>query len=290
MQYIDPHIHMISRVTDDYHRMALSGCAAVTEPAFWAGFDRGSVDGFRDYFRHLTEVEPKRAALFGIRHYSWLCINAKEAENVELSRGVIAMIPEFLDKPNVLGIGEIGLNKNTRNEAVIFQEHVDLAMKTDELMLIHTPHLEDKYKGTRMIIDMLKGDRRVRPERVCIDHVEEHTVRLALDGGFWCGMTLYPTTKCTPARAADILEMVGTDRIMVNSAGDWGKSDPLAVPEFVLEMRRRGHAESVIHKVVFDNPLAFFRKCARWQDWPDEQGSGVREQGSGKKRRAGTTG
>ncbi len=264
MNYIDPHIHMISRVTDDYHRMAKCGCTAVSEPAFWAGFDRGSVEGFRDYFRHLTEVEPKRAAQFGIRHYSWLCINAKEAENVALSREVIALIPEYLHRPNVLGVGEIGLNKNTTTEATIFQEHVDLAMKTGELILIHTPHLEDKYKGTRMILDMLKGDRRVKPERVCVDHVEEHTVRLALDGGFWCGMTLYPTTKCTPQRAADIVEMVGTDRILVNSAGDWGVSDPLAVPEFILEMRRRGHPEEAVRKVVYDNPLTFFRQSKRW--------------------------
>lgn len=264
--YIDPHIHMISRVTDDYHRMARCGCVAISEPAFWAGFDRGSADGFRDYFRHLVEVEPKRAAQFGIQHYSWLCINAKEAENVSLSRDVIAMIPEFLDKPGVLGIGEIGLNKNTRNEATVFQEHVDLAMKTDELILIHTPHLEDKLKGTRMIIDMLKNDPRVKPHRVCVDHVEEHTVKFALDGGFWCGMTLYPTTKCTPSRACDILEMVGLDRIMVNSAGDWGKSDPLAVPEFILEMRRRGHPESAIKKVVFENPLEFFRQSRRWKE------------------------
>jgi predicted metal-dependent TIM-barrel fold hydrolase len=265
--FIDPHIHMISRVTDDYHRMAQCNCVALSEPAFWAGFDRGSAEGFRDYFRHLTEVEPKRAAQFGIRHYSWLCINAKEAENVRLSREVIALIPEFLNKPNVLGIGEIGLNKNTLNEATIFQEHVDLAMKHNELILIHTPHLEDKYKGTRMIIDMLRNDRRVQPARVCIDHVEEHTVKAALDGGYWCAMTLYPTTKCTPARAADIIEMVGTDRIMVNSAGDWGKSDPLAVPEFILEMRRRGHAEEVIRKLVYENPLNFWRQCSRWQEW-----------------------
>jgi predicted metal-dependent TIM-barrel fold hydrolase len=265
--YIDPHIHMISRVTDDYHRMAIAGCVAISEPAFWAGFDRGSADGFRDYFRHLTEVEPKRAAQFGIKHHSWLCINAKEAENVSLSREVIALTPEFLDKPGVLGIGEIGLNKNTRNEATVFQEHVDLAMRSNELILIHTPHLEDKYKGTRMIIDMLKNDTRVTPERVCVDHVEEHTVRHALDGGYWCAMTLYPTTKCTPARAADIIEMYGTERIMVNSAGDWGKSDPLAVPEFILEMRRRGHSEELIRKIVHDNPLSFWRQSARWQGW-----------------------
>src|SRR6266567_8214946 len=162
---------MISRVTDDYHRMAQCGCVAVSEPAFWAGFDRGTVEGFRDYFRHLTEVEPKRAAQFGIRHYSWLCINAKEAENVELSRGVIAMIPEFLDRPGVLGIGEIGLNKNTRNEATVFLEHLELAVRTDEQILIHTPHLEDKYQGTLMILDMLCDDSRINRERVLVDHV-----------------------------------------------------------------------------------------------------------------------
>ena len=70
----------------------------------------------------------------------------------------------------------------------------------------------------------------------------------------------------SPQRAADIIEMHGTDRIMVNSAGDWGKSDPLAVPEFILEMRRRGHQESIIRKIVHDNPLAFFRQSARWKE------------------------
>jgi len=267
MNYIDPHVHMISRTTDDYHRMAFAGCTAISEPAFWAGFDRGTAAGFHDYFRHLVEVEPLRAAYYNIRHYSWLCINAKEAENVSLSREVIAMIPEFLRKSNVLGIGEIGLNKNTINEATVFQEHVDLAMKTNELILIHTPHLEDKLKGTRMIVDMLKNDRRVTPARVCIDHVEEHTVRLALDNGFWCGMTLYPVSKCTPARAADIVEMYGPERIMVNSAGDWGRSDPLAVPEFILEMKRRKHSDKLIQQVVYENPLSFWRQSNNWKEW-----------------------
>jgi len=70
MNYIDPHIHMVSRTTDDYQRMAHAGCYAVSEPAFWAGFDRGSARAFHDYFRQLTEYEPKRAGLFGVKHYS----------------------------------------------------------------------------------------------------------------------------------------------------------------------------------------------------------------------------
>src|SRR5436190_22849294 len=86
MYYIDPHIHMVSRTTDDYETLAKMGCVAVSEPAFWAGYDRGSVDGFRDYFEQLMTFEPKRAGWYGIQHYTWLCINAKEAENVSLAR------------------------------------------------------------------------------------------------------------------------------------------------------------------------------------------------------------
>ena len=265
MMYIDPHIHMVSRTTDDYKRMALAGCALVSEPAFWAGFDRTGVEGFRDYFRQLTEFEPKRARLYGIEHACWLCINSKEAENVSLAREVIALIPEFLDRTGVLGIGEIGLNKNTRNEATVFLEHLDLAARTNELILVHTPHLADKLPGTRMILDMLRDDKRIAPERVCIDHVEEHTIRAALEAGHWVGMTLYPITKCTPARAADLVETFGVERVMVNSAGDWGHSDPLAVPEFMFEMARRGHEPALTRKVVIENPLAFFGQSARFE-------------------------
>ena len=268
MYYIDPHIHMVSRTTDDYETLAKMGCAGLSEPAFWAGFDRGSVESFRDYFRQLTEFEPKRAAEYGIQHYTWLCINAKEAENVSLSREVIAMIPEFLDCPNVLGIGEIGLNKNTRNEATIFLEHMELAIQHEQQILIHTPHLADKYMGTRMILDMLCDDSRIDRQRVLVDHVEEHTVKHVLDEGFWAGMTLYPITKCTPARAVDIIETYGCERLCVNSAGDWGPSKPTAVPDLVLEMRRRGHPESLIRRVVYDNPLEFFRQSQGFQFVP----------------------
>lgn len=268
MDYIDPHVHMVSRTTDDYELIARMGCVAVSEPAFWAGYDRLSVDGFRDYFHQLTGFERRRAAAYGVHHYTWLCINAKEAENVALAREVIAMIPEFLDSPSVLGIGEVGLNKNTRNEATVFLEHLDLAASHDELVLIHTPHLEDKLPGTRMILDMLRDDPRIHPHRVCVDHVEEHTVRAVLEAGYWAGMTLYPTTKCTPERAADVVEVYGPERLLVNSAGDWGPSRPTAVADFIQEMRRRGHPEQVIRRLVYDNPRAFFAQCPRF-DLPE---------------------
>lgn len=268
MYYIDPHIHMVSRTTDDYENLARMGCVAVSEPAFWAGFDRGSVESFHDYFRHLTEFESRRAAQYHVQHFSWLCINAKEAENVTLSREVLSIIPEFLNQPGVLGIGEIGLNKNTKNEATIFLEHVELAVQHEQLILVHTPHLQDKFAGTRMILDMLTADRRINRQRVLVDHVEEHTVRHILQHGFWAGITLYPVTKCTPARAVDLVEMHGPERLMVNSAADWGPSNPSAVPNFILEMRRRGHSDQIIQKVVYENPREFFSQSEGFQFTP----------------------
>jgi uncharacterized protein len=268
MRFIEPHGHMVSRTTDDYLAMATAGCQAVCEPAFWAGFDRSSVDGFYDYFRQLTDYEPKRAAKFGLTHYCWLCLNPKEAEDVKLAEEVIGIIPQFLDRPSVLGIGEIGLNKNSRNELAVFEKHVDLAARHGQLILIHTPHLEDKLKGTRLIIDALKADGRVAPGRVIIDHVEEHTIQLVLDAGFWAGMTLYPESKCTAARAADMVEMYGSERLWMNSACDWGVSVPLAVPRAALEMRRRGHSAEAVDALIYGNPARFMSQSKNFTEKP----------------------
>jgi predicted metal-dependent TIM-barrel fold hydrolase len=166
----------------------------VCEPAFWAGYDRSGAQGFYDYFCQLTDYEPKRAAKFGLPHFTWLCINPKESEDTRSRRSARAD-PEFLDRPNVLGIGEIGLNKNTRNELKVLEQHIDLAARHGQLILVHTPHLEDKLKGTRLIVDALRADSRIQPERVIIDHVEEHTIQIVLDAGFWAGITLYPESK-----------------------------------------------------------------------------------------------
>lgn len=273
MRYIDPHIHCVSRTTDDYVYMARAGVVAVSEPAFWAGFDRSSAASFHDYFRHLTDVEPKRAAKYGIEHYCWLCINAKEAENVDLSREVIRLIPPLLDHPRVLGIGEIGLNKNTRNEITIFEEQVDLAATQEQLILIHTPHLADKHKGTSIIIDILRNDRRIQPQRVLIDHCEEHTIRMAKEAGFWCGLTIYPVTKVTPQRGCDIVETFGPEMICVNSASDWGESSPSMLTDTCLEYRRRGHNEAEAMEVFYNNPCRFFRQSAHWKLQPVSAGT-----------------
>ncbi|MBI5657516.1 MAG: TatD family hydrolase [Geobacter sp.] len=265
MQAIDPHIHMVSRTTDDYLKLAVSGIHTVSEPAFWAGFDRSCAASFRDYFHQLTVTEPARAARFGIAHYCWIGLNAKEAENLTLAEEVLAIMPEFLDAPTAIGIGEVGLNKNSRNEIRVLEQHLEMVAERNELLLIHTPHLEDKLKGTRIIMDMIRSEPRIDPCRVLIDHAEEHTIREIRDNGFWYGLTLYPNSKGSPERAIDAVEIYGTERICINSSADWSVSDPLSVLKCANEMRRRGHPADAIATVFYDNPKAFLSQCPKFR-------------------------
>ena len=256
MYIIQPHYHAIARTAQDYERMAMSGVVAVCEPAFWAGFDRDYPETFLDYFKQISEFEPTRAAQYGIEHFSWVAVNPKEAENLELTTAVCEQMPKYFDNPRVLGIGEIGLHLSTPNECQSFEMQLDLALKRNQLVLIHTPHLDDKLKGTLKTLEVLENFNFDR-QRVWIDHVEEHTVKAVLDQGYWAGMTLYPQTKMTSRRAADILEIYGWERLLVNSSADWGPSDPFTLQECILECRRRHFSQSDLIEIFHNNSCRF---------------------------------
>jgi hypothetical protein len=268
MKVIEPHIHMIARTTADYERMARMHTVACCEPSFWAGYDRPSPQAFYDYFTHISTFEPSRAAQYNIDHYCWICMNPKEADDVAFSREVIGFIPEFLEKPTAIGVGEIGLNLNTRNEMIIFEEQVELALKHDALIWIHTPHLKDKLKGTRMMVDYLKGHGGVNPEKICFDHCEEHTLKMVRDAGFWASMTIYPITKNSPGRVVDAIEIFGLEKMMVDASGDWGPSDPGTLHDAIFEMRRRGHDIRHVETVFYNNPCYFLGQSEKFKQQP----------------------
>lgn len=268
MKVIEPHIHMIARTTQDYERMARMGTVACCEPAFWAGYDRTSAAAFHDYFTHITSFEPTRAAQYLIKHYSWICLNPKEADDLGLAREVLAIMPEFMDKPTVLGIGEIGLNKNTKNEMKVFEEQVEMGLSGKRLIWIHTPHLADKLKGTKMMLDYLKGHGGVDPFRVVFDHVEEHTVGMIREAGFWTAMTIYPITKNSATRVVDTVERHGLSRMIVDASGDWGPSDPGTLHDAIFEMRRRGHREEDVETLFYNNPCYFLGQNEKFEPRP----------------------
>jgi uncharacterized protein len=253
---IDPHAHMISRTTDDYEAMAKAGIVAVIEPAFWLGQPRTNVGSFVDYFALISGFERFRAGQFGIRHYCTIGLNPKEANNEPLAEAVLDMLPRFLAKEGVVAIGELGYDEQTALEDKALRAQIELAKEFDLPIMIHTPH-RDKRPGTLRTMDVLK-EHGFDPGRCVIDHNNEETIGEVRDRGYWCGFSIYPHTKMGSERMVAIVESYGPERLIVDSACDWGVSDPLAVAKTARLMAQRGVSEEAIREVVYDNALAVY--------------------------------
>ena len=261
MKIFDPHVHMTSRTTDDYEAMAAAGIVAIVEPAFWLGQPRTTVGSFVDYFNSLLGWERFRASQFGIQHFCTIGLNPKEANNPKLADEVLQMMPRFLNKEGVVAIGEIGFDDQTDAEQSVFTRQIQLAADFNLPILIHTPH-RDKKQGTIRSIETIRAAG-FPEERVLIDHNNEETLPIVLESRCWAGHTIYPNTKMDEQRMAALVKKYGADRIIVNSAADWGISDPLKVPKTIGVMRAQGIGDGVIERIVWDNPIAFFSQSGR---------------------------
>ena len=269
MKYIDPHIHMISRTTDDYEAMFKAGVVAVIEPAFWLGQPRTEVGSFKDYYSSLVGWEQFRASQFGIKHYSTIGLNSKEANNEPLAEQVMELLPLFALKENVVAIGEIGYDDQTAAEDKYFRLQIELAKELELPIMIHTPH-RDKKKGTIRSMDVLE-EHGVSPSLVVIDHNNEETVKEVLDRGYWAAFTIYPRTKMGSERMVEVARIYGAERIIIDSAADWGVSDPLAVPKTAQLMRDKGTPESVVQATCYQNALDAYGQSGvmKESDWAD---------------------
>lgn len=253
---IDPHAHMISRTTDDYEAMAKAGVVAVIEPAFWLGQPRTNVGSYLDYLSLISGFERFRAGQFGIRHYCTIGLNPKEANNEGLAEEVLDALPRFLVKEGVVAMGELGYDEQTPLEDKALRAQIELAKEYDLPIMIHTPH-RDKRAGTLRTMDVLQ-EHNFDPTRCVIDHNNEETLREVLDRGFWCGFSIYPHTKMGSERMATIVERWGSERLIVDSACDWGVSDPLAVAKTARLMAQRGISAKLIRQIVYDNALTVY--------------------------------
>jgi hypothetical protein len=261
MRMFDPHIHMTSRTTDDYQRMAAAGIAAVLEPAFWLGQPRTQVGSFFDYFSSLVGWERFRARQFGIAHFTTIALNPKEANDDRLREDVLALVPRFLHKDGVLGVGEIGYDDVTEREEKAFAAQLEMAKQRRLPALVHTPH-RDKKRGTERSLALVR-EVGIPEELVLIDHNTEETLPLVRATGCWAGHSIYPNTKMTSGRMVALLQQYGVERMIVNSAADWGVSDPLEVPNTAGAMAAAGFPPADIETVVWSNPIRFFEQSGR---------------------------
>ncbi|MGW0947394.1 TatD family hydrolase [Streptomyces sp. NPDC002623] len=260
MRIFDPHIHMTSRTTDDYEAMQAAGVRAVVEPSFWLGQPRTSPASFFDYFDSLLGWEPFRAAQYGIAHHCTLALNPKEANDPRCA-AVLQELPRYLVKDHVVAVGEIGYDSMTPAEDAALAAQLQLAAEHALPALVHTPH-RDKLAGLRRTVDVVR-ESALSPDRVLLDHLNETTVKEAKDAGCWLGFSIYPDTKMDEHRMIEILRVHGPEKALVNSAADWGRSDPLKTRRVADLMLAEGFSEDDVDLVLWRNPVAFYGLSGR---------------------------
>jgi len=260
MRIFDPHIHMTSRTTDDYAAMAAHGVQALVEPAFWLGQPRTSVGSFVDYFDALIGWEPFRASQYGIKHHCTIALNPKEA-NDPRCREVLEVLPRYLAKDGVVAVGEVGYDSMTPEEDEVFAAQLELAKRFELPVLVHTPH-RDKAAGTTRTLAVVK-ESGLFAGSVVVDHLNEVTVKEVADSGCWMGFSIYPDTKMDPDRMVVILQQFGLERVLENSAADWGRSDPLRTYATGQAMLAAGFSEDDVDQVLWRNPVAFYGQSGR---------------------------
>ncbi len=212
----------------------------------------------------MISFEPQRAKEFGVEHFTCISVNPKESMERPLALEALNIMikKEYLQRERVVAIGEIGYNLINEFEEELFIKQLELAKNENLLVMIHLPHNNktEAMKRMKKILEQQNHDY----NKILIDHNTEETIHDTLEMGAWAGLSVYPFTKLTPQRVIDIVKKYGSDKIMVNSAADWGVSDPLSVPLTAREMRKRECMQADIEKVTFMNAYDFYRQSVNF--------------------------
>ena len=234
------------------------------EPAFWLGQPRTHVGTFIDYFSALVGWERFRAAQFGIRHYCTIGLNSKEANNEALAEEVLEILPRFALKEGVVAIGEIGYDEQTDARGQVLPAAA--RARQGARPAGDDPHAAPRQEARHHPLDGRdRGARARRPRKVVIDHNNEETVQEVLERGFWAAFTIYPNTKMGNERMVEIVRQYGAERIIVDSARDWGVSDPLGVPKTAKLMLERGIPEEHVRLTCYQNALDAYGQSGQMQ-------------------------
>ncbi|MEC7724385.1 MAG: hydrolase TatD, partial [Planctomycetota bacterium] len=123
------------------------------------------------------------------------------------------------------------------------------------------PH-RDKKKGFERCIAIVQ-EQNFPMEKVLLDHGNEETIKITRDLGCWSGFSIYPHTKMDPARRVSIVKEFGIERFIINSAADWGVSDPMMVPRTAAKLEQAGVPRAQVEQLVWKHPIQFFGQSGR---------------------------
>lgn len=248
---IDAHLHADCRPVEDFKNMKIAGVNAIVSCAYDPLEMKKSNVSF-EHFDRIINREAKRVENEGIKFYCAVGVHPR-AIPTDFEK-VIEKLPEYLEKKNVIAIGEIGLETADDLEQKVFVEQLKIADENNYKIIVHTPRT-NKVEITEKIVKLL--DEHINPRLVQLDHVDFSIVDSIIDKEYSLGITIQPL-KMSTEETIQMLEKYGYDKFILDSDISYAPSNPLSLPETKHELEKMGVNKNSINKVMFENVLKFY--------------------------------
>jgi uncharacterized protein len=251
---IDTHAHVDTRPYEDFEQMAISGITDVLTLAH-DPMKMSSSAVFRDHFERLF-ADRARVEKNGPRLH--VCLGLHPRARPDDLPACVSLLESYLqDKARpVTAIGEAGLETRDQFEVDMLLRQIELAIKYDLPIILHTPR-NGKGSVTREIINVLSTFS-IDKDRVVIDHADAATAKLIVDRGYNAGLTVQPG-KLSPQEAVEIVKASDPARLVLNSDMSSAPTDVLGVPRAVQALKRAGVHGVIIEAVSNKNAWRIFR-------------------------------
>ena len=249
---IDSNIHSDTRPYEDFEKMALCFDCAITlahDP-----LEPYSMDILRAHFDKIIYNEIERANKTGLKLFVCLGIHPRMIPS-DVNYNILR---EYLKAKNVVGVGEIGLEKCTKEEIEVFEEQLLMAQELNLPAVVHTPR-RNKKETTKTILEVIDslGLYKDAEKNIIIEHCTKETVPMIYDTVMNMGLTVQPS-KLTPMDAVEIVKEYGGERFLLNSDSSSAPSDIMGVPKTVLKMKMNNINNEIIKMVSHDNAKNIF--------------------------------
>ncbi|WP_292460259.1 TatD family hydrolase [Methanothermococcus sp.] len=251
---IDSHIHSDTRPYEDFEKMAMSLDCAITlahDP-----LEPYSMDILRAHFDKIIYNEIERTNKNGLKLFVCLGIHPRMIPP-DVNYNILR---EYLknENKNIVGVGEIGLEKCTKVEIEVFEEQLLIAQELNLPAVVHTPR-RNKKETTKTILEVIDslGLYKDAEKNIIIEHCTKETIPMIYDTVMNMGLTVQPS-KLTPMDAVEIVKEYGGERFLLNSDSSSAPSDILGVPKTVLKMKMNNINDEIIKMVSHDNAKNIF--------------------------------
>lgn len=247
---IDAHLHADCRPVEDFKNMNMAGVNAIVSCAY-DPLDMKKSNVSFEHFNRIVNRETKRVENEGIKLYCAVGVHPR-AIPIDYDK-VIEKLPNYLEKDNVIAIGEIGLECADELEQEVFIEQLKLADENKYNVIVHTPRT-NKQEVTETIVELL--DEHINPKLVQLDHIDFTIVESLVDKEYTLGITIQPL-KMSTEETVEMLEEYGYDNFVLDSDISYAPSNPMSLPETQHELEKNGVNKNSIDKVMYKNVLKF---------------------------------